>query len=207
MLEHGIERQHTARATPQQNGVAERTNRILDEGVASLLSDSHFPARFWGEALSCFLHTLNLSPSTAVSGKTPFEAFYGRKPSVSHLRVFGCRAYAHVQKDKRRSFEPKSRKCIFLGYPLDYKGWKCWDPVTNEVFISRDVRLWRLRCLVLNSGCLALVMSRCRGVQPGSVGEPAGNVPASLSSPSVPPVEPASTHSDDADSDSGSSLI
>jgi len=59
MLEHGIERQHTTRATPQQNGVAERTNRILDEGVASLLSDSHFPARFWGEALSCFLHTLN----------------------------------------------------------------------------------------------------------------------------------------------------
>ena len=46
MLEHGIKRQHTTRATPQQNGVAEHTNRILDEGVASLLSDSHFPARF-----------------------------------------------------------------------------------------------------------------------------------------------------------------
>src|ERR1700730_7474911 len=121
MLEHGIERQHTVRATPQQNGVAERTNRTLDEGVASLLSDSHFPARFWGEALSCYLHTLNLSPSAAVSGKTPFEAFYHRKPSVSHLRVFGCRAYAHVQKDKCRPFEPKSRKCIFLGYPVDYK--------------------------------------------------------------------------------------
>ena len=55
VLEHGIERQHTARATPQQNEVAECTNRILDEGVSSLLSDSHFPARFWGEALSCYL--------------------------------------------------------------------------------------------------------------------------------------------------------
>ena len=44
MLENGIERQHTIRATPQQNGVAERTNRILDKGAASLLSDSHFPA-------------------------------------------------------------------------------------------------------------------------------------------------------------------
>jgi hypothetical protein len=127
------------RATPQQNGVAERTNRILDEGVASLLSDSHFPAHFWSEALSCFLHTLNLSPSAAVSGKTPFEAFYGRKPSVSHLHVFGCQVYAHVQKDKHRSFQPKSRKCIFLGYPVDYKGWKCWDPSTNEVFISCDM--------------------------------------------------------------------
>ena len=139
MLEQGIERQHTARATPQQNGVAEHTNHILDEGVASLLSDSHFPARFWGEALSTFLHALNRSPSAAVSGKTPFEAFYGRKPSVSHLWVFGCWVYAHVQKDKQGSFQPKSRKCIFLGYPVNYKGWKCWDPATNEVFISRDV--------------------------------------------------------------------
>ena len=76
MLEHGIERQHTTHATPQQNGVAERTNWILDEGVTSLLSDAHFPARFWGEALSCFLHALNLSPSSAVEGKTRDEAFY-----------------------------------------------------------------------------------------------------------------------------------
>src|SRR5712691_5453552 len=61
MLEHGIERQHTARATPQQNGVAERTNRILDEGVASLLSDAHFAARLWGEAVSCLLYIVKRS--------------------------------------------------------------------------------------------------------------------------------------------------
>ena len=77
---------------------------------------------------------------SAVAGKTPYEAFYGRKPSAAHLRVFGCRAYVHVAKDKRRLFQPKSLACIFLGYPLDYKGWKCWDPVTNKVVISRDVR-------------------------------------------------------------------
>ena len=64
------------RATPQQNGVAERMNCILDEGITSLLSDSHLPARFWGEALSCYQHALNCSPSAAVSGMTPTEAFY-----------------------------------------------------------------------------------------------------------------------------------
>ena len=112
MLEQGIECQHTTRATPQQNGVAECTNRILDEGVSSLLAEAHFPARFWGEALSCYLHTLNLAPSSSVAGKTPYEVFYGWKSSVSHLRVFGRRAFAHVQKDKQKSFQPKSRKCI-----------------------------------------------------------------------------------------------
>ena len=60
MLEQGIEHQHTTWATPQQNGVAERTNRILHEGVTSLLSEAHFPAHFWGEALSCYLHPLLL---------------------------------------------------------------------------------------------------------------------------------------------------
>ena len=204
MLEHGIERQHTTRATPQQNGVAERTNRILDEGVASLLSDSHLPSKFWGEALSCFLHTLNRSPSSAVTGKTPFEAFYGQKPSVSHLRVFGCRAYAHVQRDKRTSFQPKSRKCIFLGYPVDYKGWKCWDPMTNQVFISRDVHFVETEMPGAKHFPHYPRYEPLAGVQPSSVGEPAGTSTPPTLSPSVPPVEPVSTPSDDSDSESGS---
>lgn len=139
MLQHGIERQHTTAATPQQNGVAERTNRILDTGVASLLSDASLASSFWGEALSSFIHVLNRSPSSAVDGKTPYEAFYHRKPDVSHLRVWGCRAYVHVQKAKRRAFQPKSQPHVFIGYPIDYKGWKCWDPANNKVVISRDV--------------------------------------------------------------------
>src|SRR5271156_6265055 len=139
MAECGIERQHTTRATPLQNGVAERTNALLDEGTATLLADAHLPASFWGEALSCFLHILNLSPTSALTDKTPFEAFYSRKPTVDHLRVFGCRAYVHVQKDKRKGLQPKSEHCIFLGYPLDYRGWKCYNPVTKKVVISRDV--------------------------------------------------------------------
>ena len=226
MLDHGIKRQHTARATPQQNGVAERTNRILEEGVSSLLSDSSLPARFWGEALSCFLHMLNQSPSAALSGKTPYEALYNRspsaalsgktpyealynrKPSVSHLWVFGCWAYAHVQKDKRSSFQPKSRRCIFLGYPIDYKGWKCWDPITGDVFISRDV------CFVETEmpgveldlpGPLYEPMSGSVGDSAGSKLTPSLPTP-SASSPltSVPSVDPSTSHSDDLDSDAGS---
>src|ERR1700694_3802540 len=137
--EHGIGRQHTVRATPQQNGVAERSNRILDEGITSLLTDAKLPSSFWGEALSTFLHVLNRTPTSALSSMTPFEAFFGKKPSVAHLNVCGSRAHVHIQRDKRRPFEPKSEKCIFIGYPLDYKGWKCYNPVTKRAIISRDV--------------------------------------------------------------------
>lgn len=185
---------------PQQNGVAEQTNWILDEGITALLSVAGLPANFWGKALSCFLPVLNLSPPSAVNGKTPHEAFYGRKPSGAHLCIFGCRAYAHIQKDKCRSFEPKARKCVFLGYPSDYKGWKCWDPATNNVFVSHDVRFVETEMPGLElklSGPSYLPLS---GEPAGSVGADQPSVPFSFS---VPYVEPASSPGANSDSDSG----
>ena len=137
---HGIRREHTLRNTPQQNGAAERMNRTLAEGVTSMLVESHLPASFWGEALSTFLYVRNRSPTSSLPSKhTPYELWFGKKPSISHLRVFGCRAYVHVQKDQRKSLQAHSIRCIFLGYPEEYKGWKCYDPVCKKVLMSRDV--------------------------------------------------------------------
>ena len=86
-IEQGIERQHTVRNRPQQNGVAERFNRTLAEGLTAMLAESGLPSSFWGEALSSLVHVLNRCPTSALPGKTPFEAFYGKKPDVSHLRI------------------------------------------------------------------------------------------------------------------------
>ena len=113
--------------------VAECTNRILDKGVTSLLSDAHFPARFGGEALSCFLHTLNLSPSSAVKGKTPYEAFYNQKLSPTSVSSAAgpmpmCRRTTTLLIPSPGSVSP-----------VNYKGWKCWEPSTGDVFISCDV--------------------------------------------------------------------
>ena len=131
---HGIRREHTVRSTPQQNGAAERINRTLAEGVTAML------VAFWGEALTTFLYVRNRSPTSSLpSTVTPYELWHNKKPSIHHLRVFGCRAYVHVQKDQRKSLEPHSLKCIFLGYPDGYKGWKCYDPLSKKVVISRDV--------------------------------------------------------------------
>ena len=85
--EHGIARQHSVRNRPQQNGVAERFNRTLAEGLTAMLAESGLPSSFWGEALSSLVHVLNRCPTSALPGKTPFEVFYGKKPDVSHLRI------------------------------------------------------------------------------------------------------------------------
>lgn len=69
---------------------------------------------------------------------TPEEAWLGCKPSVAHIRVFGCTSYAHVPKEKRRKLDDKSLKCIFIGYSTKTKSYKLFDHEAKQIIISRD---------------------------------------------------------------------
>ena len=100
-INQSIERQHSVRNRPQQNGVAERFHRVLSEGIIAMLSEAGLPSSFWGEALSTLVHVVNCCPTSELTNTNPFEAIYGHKPDVSHLRIWGCLAYVHVQKDMR----------------------------------------------------------------------------------------------------------
>ena len=71
--------------------------------------------------------------------KTPQELWTSKKPSLSHLRVFGCDAYVHVLREKRTKLDSKSEKCIFIGYKDGLKGYKLWNPITRKVVYNRDV--------------------------------------------------------------------
>jgi hypothetical protein len=65
------------------------------------------PAVFWGEAVVTTVYILNRSSTKALNGRTPYEAWHGRKPVVSHLRVFGCLTFGkelgHISKLDDRS--------------------------------------------------------------------------------------------------------
>ena len=132
----GIHRQHTIRDEPHQNGVAERANRTLAEGITTMLNEAHLPASFWWDAAAAFVHAHNRSPTSAVSGKTPYELWFNSKPDVSHLRVFGCTSYVLVKKDQHKQLQSHTQKCVFLGYPSNYKGWVFWNLVTRKEVIS-----------------------------------------------------------------------
>ena len=88
---------------------------------------------------ACYL--VNRSPSLALGDKTPHEVRTGNKPSLSHLRVFGCDAYVHVPKEKRIKLDNESERCIFIGYKDGLKGYKLWNPETRKVVYSGDVVL------------------------------------------------------------------
>jgi hypothetical protein len=67
------------------------------------------------------------------------EKFTGKKPYVLHLKVFGCIAYVHVLDEKRSKLDPKAKKCVFIGYSLEQKGYRCFNASTRKLQMSRDV--------------------------------------------------------------------
>jgi transposase InsO family protein len=136
----GIQRQTSAPYSQQQNGVSERYNRTVMEMAQTMRLAAGLGPEFWSYAILAAVHIRNRMPTSAVPGMTPFEAFYGYKPSVDHFRVFGCIAYALVPKGLRRKLDSKARVCINLGPAPGYKAYKVLEISTGKVFVSRNVR-------------------------------------------------------------------
>jgi hypothetical protein len=85
----------------------------------------------------------NQCPTKALDSKTPQEAWSGRKPNVSHLKVFGCKTFAHVPDEKRTKSESKSMPCVFLGYYEGTKVYRLMSVETKRIIKSRDVFIER----------------------------------------------------------------
>ena len=111
----GIRNELTVPHSPQQNGVAERMNRTLVESARSMIAHAGVSNIFWVEAISTAAYVRNHLPTTALKeSETSYERWYGKKPDVSHLRVFGCMAYAHVPEGERRKLDNKSKRMRFV---------------------------------------------------------------------------------------------
>lgn len=135
----GIKRQLTTSYTPHQNEVAERKNRTVMNMVRCMLSAKRVPKLFWAEATKWSFYLLNRCPTHAVKKITPQEAWSGVKPSVQHLRVWGCIAHVHIPDAKRGKLDDKSFPCIMLGVSDESKGYRLFDPKTKRVVVSKDV--------------------------------------------------------------------
>ncbi|GFW59625.1 retrovirus-related Pol polyprotein from transposon TNT 1-94 [Trichonephila clavipes] len=125
LTELGIKHEVTNSYTPEMNGVAERFNLTALDDIKTLLKSSEVPHKFWGEALLCFTYAWN-QICHKDSNKTPFEKYSGRKPSVLHLKPFGCLAYAGVPKQIRKKFDMRAKMGIMMGYAQRTKGYRIW---------------------------------------------------------------------------------
>jgi len=137
----GITYEPSAPYTQDQNGLSERMIRTLVEKARTMLLEAKLPERFWAEAVNTAVFLHNRSPTRALEGKTPFEAWNGLKPDLSHLRRFGCDAYLHVPEEARTKLQSKSQKCIFLGYVFNTTSmWRLWNIKGQRVIKGANVK-------------------------------------------------------------------
>ena len=86
-----------------------------------MLSNANLAKSFWAEAASTTCFMISRSSSIAIAKKTPQEVWSGNPANYSDLKIFGCPVYAYVDNGK---LEPRSIKCVFLGYKAGVKGYK-----------------------------------------------------------------------------------
>lgn len=136
---HGIALRLTCPYTSQQNGRAERVLRTLNDGLRTLLFHAAIPTSFWPDALATSTYLLNRRPCRPRNNATPFELLFGTVPDYNHLHIFGCLCYPNTTATAPHKLSPHSVRCVFLGYPQDQRSYKCYNPATKRVLISRHV--------------------------------------------------------------------
>ena len=125
--ENGIVAQYTMLGSPDQNGVAERRNRTLMDMVRSMRSNTKLPQYLWTKNLKTAVYILNRVPTKAVS-KTPFESFKGWKPSLRHIRVWGCSSEVRIYNPQERKLDQRTISGYFIGYAERSKGNRFYCP-------------------------------------------------------------------------------
>jgi hypothetical protein len=123
----------------QQNGHAERVLRTLNDCVRTLLFHAHVPTTFWPDALAIATLLVNLCTCRTRWNYTPHHLLFGSPPTYNGLRIFRCRCCPSTVATAPHKLAPRSIPFVFLGYPANTKGYRCYDPVSHRVVTSRHI--------------------------------------------------------------------
>jgi hypothetical protein len=125
--------------TSPQNGKAKCIIRSVNNVIRTLLIQASLPERYWAEGLHIATYLLNRLPTTRIQAACPHLALFGSAPSYEHLRVFDCTCYSNTTATAPHKLSPRSTRCVFLGYSVDHKGYRCLDLSTNCLIVSQHV--------------------------------------------------------------------
>jgi hypothetical protein len=139
----GIIHEFTPPYSPESNGVTERHNQTIGEAIrAMLVSAVTYDKKLWAEAVLTSVYIKNRQPHSALKDQTPYEAFYGSKPSIWHLQPFSRECYIHVPYQKRKDgkkLSPRAQRATFTGYITTMNHYRVFLPATKKTIVSADI--------------------------------------------------------------------
>ncbi|XP_019164275.1 PREDICTED: uncharacterized protein LOC109160431 [Ipomoea nil] len=138
----GITHQKSCAYTPQKNGVAERKHQHILNVARSLSFQSGLPVQFWGHCVIHASYLINRLPIKILNGRSPLKVLTGNDVDYNQLIAFGCLCFGATVSKGRNKMQSRARKCIFLGYPANVKGYVIYDINNKSVFVSRDVKFY-----------------------------------------------------------------
>lgn len=101
------------------------------------------PHHHWTYVVTTAVYLINRMPSKVLEFKTPLQTFstFVPLPTIQMLppRVFGCVAFVHLHKNQRTKLDPCVVRCLFLGYGVHQKGYRCYDPITRHIYVTMDI--------------------------------------------------------------------
>ena len=132
-IQNGIIHHLSYPYTPQQNGLVERKHRHHIETTITLSSQAKMPSSYWSYAVLTIVTLINLMPTSVLNFLSPWSTLYASQPDISQLKVFGCACYPNLRSYTPHKLAPRTKECIFLGYPAGTKGYLCLDLETKHL--------------------------------------------------------------------------
>uniref|UniRef100_T1IN64 Integrase catalytic domain-containing protein n=1 Tax=Strigamia maritima TaxID=126957 RepID=T1IN64_STRMM len=122
----GVDAQHTNAYSPQMNGIAKCVNQTVHDDVRVILDKTQLPDQLWAELALTFIYVKNRK----------------RDLQLKHLKIPGSLANVHVPPTRRESkHAPRAWKGVVVGYALSTRGYRVWDPSTDDIVESKHVEV------------------------------------------------------------------
>ena len=155
----GIKWKYMVPYNPYQNGVSKRVNCTFEEKLRNMIIDSGISKQLWPLGFLWSVQLKNCSPTSALPDCIPFQALTGKLPNLTPLRIFGCRAYVYIPKEKQMQsakWDPRSEQCIFVGYDSSgiYQLWNGHRVICSKdvIFDERPIQLSNAKSLLPSNG-------------------------------------------------------
>lgn len=119
--------------------MAERRHQHIIETTKTILHQAFMPPIFWSFACQQATFLINRLPTRTLHYDPPYQRLFGEITNYESIHTFGCLCYPCLKPYAKHKLEPKSTPSVYLGYSNIHHSHQCYDPISQKIYISRDI--------------------------------------------------------------------